>query len=238
MLTSIPKFITISIIVISFFSNSYGQKVKLLGHLFYGGVSYTYDESDYLRQTINTTSIPTYGIQTSIRFALSENFPVATGLNYLVTKGTTDPVFVGRNLINSNTTGNFTLEVNSTFLQIPIELNVILTQKWKIKPFLSTGLNLYIPLKQYYFAQITPTNPTTFYPTVEKTINEGTEYRGFFIGSGAEIPLNEKRDLEIRLSYRANSFFYQTPLLGTGVVSESRKMKFNILELSVGVSIL
>jgi hypothetical protein len=206
--------------------------------LFYGGVSYTYDESDYLRQTIKTTSIPTYGIQTSIRLALSESFQMGTGLNYLVTKGTTDPILVGRGLTNSNTTGNFTLEVNSSLLQIPIELNVTLSQKWKVRPFLAAGLNLYIPLKEHYFAQISPTDPTPFYPTVEKTITEGTEYRGFFIGSGAKIPLNEKRDLEIRLSYRANSFFYKSPVLGTGIVESSRKMKFNILELSLGVNIL
>ncbi len=224
--------------VISFISHSYGQKVKLLGHVFYGGVSYTYYENDYLKQTIKTGSIPAYGIQTSVRLPLSENFRVATGLNYLITKGKTDPVFVGRNLINSNTTGYFTMDVNSSFLQIPIEMNIVLSQKWKVKPFLATGLNLYIPLKQYYFAQIEPTDPTPFYSTVEKTITEGTECRGVFIGTGADIPLSEKRDLEVRLNYRANSFFYQTPLLGTGVVSESRRMKFNILEISVGVSIL
>ena len=60
---------------------------------------------------------------------------------------------------------------------------------------------------------------------------------GFFIGAGAEIPLNEKRDLEIRLNYRTNSFFYKSPVLGTGIVEESRKMKFNILEFSLGVSV-
>lgn len=223
---------------ISFFSNSYGQKVKLMGRLSYGGVSYTYDESDYLRQTIKTASIPNYSVQTSIRLALSESFRVATGLNYLITNGTTDPIFVGRGLTNSNTTGNFTIEVNSSFLQIPIELNVRLSQKRKVKPFIAAGLNLYIPLKEYYFAKISPTDQSTFYPKVEKTISKGTEYRGFFIGSGAEISLNEKRDLEIRLSYGASSFFYKTPLLGSGTVEASRQMKFNILELSLGVNIL
>ena len=237
MITSIPKFITVSILAITFFSNSYGQKTKVIGHVFYGGVSYQYNEDDYLRQIIKTSSIPVYGIQSSIRFALSESFRVGSGLNYIITKGKTDPVLVGRGLTNSNTTGYFTLEVNSSFLQVPIELNVTLSQKWKVKPFIATGLNLYIPLKEYYFAQISPTDPSPFYPRVENTVNQGTEYRGFFIGAGAEIPLNEKRDLEIRLNYRTNSFFYKSPVLGTGIVEESRKMKFNILEFSLGVSV-
>jgi hypothetical protein len=237
MSSSVQRFTSSLIIALIFFSNSYGQKVKVVGHVFYGGVSYTYYEADYLRQTIKTSSIPAYGIQSSVRYALSESFRVASGLNYVITKGTTDPVMVGRGLPNSNTTGNFRLDVNSSLLQIPLELNVTLSQKWKVKPFLAGGINLYLPLKEFYFAQINPTDPTPFYPKVENRIDQGSEYRGFFIGLGADIPVSEKKDLEIRVNYRANSFFYKSPVLGTGIVESSRKMNFNILELSIGVSI-
>ena len=237
MITYILRLITFSTIAILFFSNSYGQKTKVLGHVFYGGVSYQYNEDDYLRQIIKTSSIPAYGIQSSIRLVLSKGFQIGSGLNYIITKGKTDPIFVDKGLSNSNTTGNFTLEVNSSYFQVPVEFIVSLSQKWKIKPFLAAGLNLYIPLKQYYFAKISPVSPNTFYARVEHTINKGTEYRGFFIGSGVALPLNEKRDLEIRLSYRTNNFQYKSPVLGTGVATESRAMKFNILEFSLGFGI-
>jgi hypothetical protein len=228
------KFAIIFTIAVLCFAKSHGQKIKMLSHVFYGTTSYKYNENDYLRKIIKASSIPTYGVQTSIQLTLSERFRIGSGLQYVITKGKTDAVFVDGVLINSNTTGNFTLEANSSFLQVPIEMILTLNQKWKLKPFLAAGLNFYIPLKQYYFAQIIPLNPTTFYRRVENTIGKGTEYRGSFIGSGMVIPLNEKRELELRLSYRFNSFRYQSPVL---TVAESRSLKSNILEISLGIRI-
>ncbi len=231
------KIIFIVVFITIFCTPSYAQKVKVLAHVFYGGASFIYDEDYYLHQKIKTTAIPAYGIQTSIQIAMSKSFRIGTGLNYLRMKGKTDPVFVDKDLLNTNTTGDFTLDVNSTYLQVPFEFIVTLTQKWKIKPFLMGGLKLYIPLKENYFAKIEPVNPTPYYGRVEATINQGKEYRGLFIGSGMILPLNKNREMEIRLSYLANNFFYETQVPGTATVTQESTFRFKILELSVGVSI-
>ncbi len=231
------RFILIGIVAISTITQSCGQEIKVMGHVFYGGASFIYNEDDYLHQKIKTSSIPAYGIQTSVQIVLSKGFRIGSGLNYIAMKGKTDPVFVDKDLLNTNTTGDFTLDVNSTYLQVPFEFIVTLTQKWKIKPFLVGGLNFYIPLKESYFVKIDPVVSTPYYGTVETEITEGTEYRGFLIGTGVILPLNEKREMEIRLSYQPSSFFYPAEVPGTAGVMEKRNLKFNIIALSIGVAI-
>ncbi len=209
----------------------------MLGGVFYGASNFTYTESDYLFQEIKTPSIPVYGIQTSIQLVLSKGFRIGTGLNFLVMKGKTKPVAVGKDLLNTNTTGDFTLDVNNSYLQIPLDFIVTLTQKTKIKPFLTGGLNFHIPLKESFFAKIDPINPTPYYGKLEAQFGNGKEYRGLFVGSGIIIPFNEKREMEVRLAYRSTIFFYETLVLGSGGTVSKRPLKFNIIELSIGVVI-
>ncbi len=231
------KTVFVIIFITIYYVPTYAQKFRFLGHVFYGGASFVYDENQYLNQTIKTNAIPAYGIQTSVQFVISESFRIGTGLNYLRMKGKTEPVFVDKNLLNTNSTGDFTMDVNSSYLQVPFEFLVTLAQKWKIKPFLVGGLKLYIPLKEYYFAKIDPVTPSPYYRKIEATINQGKEYRGLFIGSGIILPLNKNREMELRLSYLANSFFYETIVPGTTTVTEESSLKFKILELSVGISL-
>lgn len=210
------------------------QKTKFFAGAAYGVVNYQFKDDSEAFVGIKTPGIPAFGVQTSVQLALSESFRIGTGLNYLMISGKSSPVFIDSRLINPNATGDYTLEVNSSYFQIPVEFILILNKSWKLKPFLSGGLSFFIPLKTRFLARMDPVNPSTAYSKMDAEIDESNELGGGTIGTGFLIPLINDREIIFRLNYRINSMGYQ---YATQALTEKRALKFNIIEVSAGVSL-
>lgn len=223
-------------ILICFAVTVFGQEFKFYVHTYYGSSNYEFKDTNEPFARNKVSAVPIYGLQTSVNLMFSKSFGMGTGINYLRMKGATDPVFIDSGLINPNSTGNFTLDVNSTYLQIPVEFTIIITQKWKVKPFVVAGLNSYIPLKESYTTKMDPLNPSDIYPTFGSEIDKTSEIRGFVVGLGALVSLPAEKELSFRFNYRLNSLNYNAGI--KNILSEERVMKFNTIELAVGFRFL
>lgn len=208
------------------------QGFTISGSASFGFTNFLFKDKDEAFVNVKTSAVATYEIQSGIQFMLSPSFGMGLGLGYLKMKGTTNPVYVDSRLSNPNATGNFTVDVNSSYLHIPIQFTVVLTQSWKVRPQLITGLNLYVPLEESYVGKITPENPNPFYPLLQTEITEGKEVRGFLVGLGALIPIATEKDLNLTFFYRINSLTYDFQIVN--VITEQRVMKFNTWELTLG----
>jgi hypothetical protein len=225
------KFFSTLLLVIAITSILNAQKIKFFANAAYGVVNYQFQDSNEAFADTKTPGISAFGLQASLQLALSESFRVGTGLNYLKVSGKSSPVFIDSRLINPNATGDYTLDVNSSYLQIPVEFICVLGKDWKVKPLLTGGLSFYMPLKTSYLAQVEPTNTSSTYPKMDIEIDKTTELRGGAIGTGLLIPVMNK-EVIFRLNYRLNSLGYQG-----NTVNEKRALKFNIIEFVVGVSL-
>jgi hypothetical protein len=116
--------------------------------------------------------------------------------------------------------------------------NYCFSQEGEDKADIAGGFSVFIPVSEAYYAKIDPTTPSDFYSKVENRFSKGKEYRGLFIAPGVSVPLSENRNVEFRLSFSSNSFFYDSPVPGSGTIYEVRTLKFKIVEFSLGVNIL
>lgn len=225
----------IAIILLSIAFNSLSQEFKFYAHAFYGTSTFEFKDTSEPYANYKLSAVPIYGLQTSVNLMLTNSFGMGSGINYIKMKGATDPVYIDSRLINPNATGDFTFEVNSSYLQIPIEFTMIMTQKWKAKPFLAAGLSFYIPLSESYLAKIDPTSPSDLYPTFETEVKESNEILGFTIGLGTLIAL-KKNEVSVRINYRINSLNYEDGI--SNILLEQRVLKFNTIEFAVGFRFL
>lgn len=225
----------ILIILLSTALNSLSQEFKFFAHAFYGSSTFEFKDTSEPYANYKLSAVPIYGLQTSVNLMMTNSFGMGSGINYMKMKGATDPVFIDSRLINPNATGDFTFEVNSSYLQIPIEFTLVMTQKWRAKPFLAAGLSFFIPLNESYLAKIDPTDPSNLYSTFETEVKESNEIWGFTIGLGTLISLRGN-EMSVRFNYRINSLNYEDGI--SNILLEQRVLKFNTIEFAVGFRFL
>lgn len=218
---------------------SVAQKLRYGVHVSYSSVKYSFPgEKPYTKPyaDIKTNAFPSVGIGASLYLQFSESVRFGSGLQYNKISGEFGPEHIEVPSLNSNYTGDMTIEVDNSYIMIPIEFVCILSRKLKVQPFLAGGLSFPIASSHQIVLNVVPDEPD---PGEEMYHNEIAkdqvdEPRGAVIGVGAIVPFKNSSELMFRLNYRPNSNIY----VGTVAngAPENRKLKFNMLEFSIGFS--
>ena len=105
------------------------------------------------------------------------------------------------NMVNPNSEGSLTFDVNNSFLIFPAEFQVIFLQNSFIRPSICAGLNLFKTLEQNITISITPDDPDPAYEEVKSEVDKQTKssYFGGRLGAGVIASGSERHEWSLMI---------------------------------------
>ena len=177
----------------------------------------------------------TFKVGISGHYAVTPLFRVGTGLEYMAIRGENNGGRIGRVLVNPNSQGQLTFEVDNSFLVVPVGFNLQMLGDKKLRPTLSGALQFFKSLQQNINLSIEPDEPDPSYEEVSTVIDDDTKssYFGTRLGAGLTTSLSEGRELSLMLVRHFNVSRYELsdPIMGS---FEKHQISFNMWEISLG----
>lgn len=176
----------------------------------------------------------TWKVGASIHYAISSNFRINSGMQYMSIKGKSEGGDLGRRLVNPNSEGSLTFDVANSFLIFPAEFQVIFLQNSFVKPSICAGLNIFKALDQNILISITPRDPDPAYEEVKSEINNKTKssYFGGRLGAGVIASANERHEWSLMIYRNFNKSRYEMSDAINGDF-EKHEINFNMWEISL-----
>jgi hypothetical protein len=170
----------------------------------------------------------------SIHYAVSSSFRINSGIQYTSIKGQSKGGNIGRRLVNPNSEGSVSLDVNNSFLIFPAAFQVILLPKSFIKPSFCAGLNFFKPLDQNIVISITPRDPDPAYEEVKSEITNKTKssYFGGRLGAGVIASVSDQHEWSLMVYRNFNKSRYEMSDAINGDF-EKHEINFNMWEISL-----
>ena len=150
------------------------------------------------------------------------SFRLGTGLQYMSVESKQD----GGYIKTGSMAGNAQFQVANKFLIFPVDFQLLLSTKWKVKPVVQAGLNIFKVMETSYSIHIVPDEAHSHLPIV----GGGTEdkrrsrFHGARVGAGAAISPFGNHEFAVLLFRNFNKSRYS--------LTDANKAKYEKHEIS------
>jgi hypothetical protein len=167
----------------------------------------------------------------SVQFT-TKSFRFGSGVRFMSVTGEGNGGYIKWTGQNPNGTGESMVDVNNTYLVLPVDFQIVFMQKSRFRPLLSAGVNFFKPLKKDLHIWIDPDQMNEFYEEVRIDVDKDirSAYFGFEVGTGV-VTAFDKHEVGLSLTRNFNKARYTIANNPNGGDFEKHEVNLNSWEV-------